>query len=129
MTRPLILSLAAMLAGGSALAGPAAAPQTLPPVQITAPAPLPAHELRLLTGQYALSDGRVLRVEHGGRILTAAFGKRRAHALDNVGGHRFATRDGRTTIEFLPSASGHVEHLRMTQLRPVAAAGDATLGE
>ena len=79
--------------------------------------------LRELPGRFALSDGRTLEVAHRGLRLMVAVGRRWALPVEHLGGHRFATRDGRLTVEFLPQPDGRVDALRLIEPRSVTLAG------
>jgi hypothetical protein len=98
-------------------------------VVVAAPAvPLPAAAtLRAMTGDYALSDGRRLRVLNPGLNLMAAVGSRWAVPLEPLGEHRFASRDGRLTVEFLPGADGSFDDLRMVENQIVTLAARRAL--
>ncbi len=121
---PIALSplLAGLVAATMSAAVAAVEPQVASSVEVTAPATLPVHALRELTGRYRLSDGRELRVDRHGLHLWAQVGRARAQRLDDAGGHRFASVDGRTTIAFEPMADGSVDRLRLTETRAGSAA-------
>lgn len=114
--------LAGLVAATMSASGAAAEPPAASSVEVTAPATLPTHALRELTGRYRLSDGRELRVDRHGLHLYAQVGRARSQRLDDAGGHRFASVDGRTTIAFEPMADGRVERLRLTETRAGSAA-------
>lgn len=63
--------------------------------------PLPdAATMAAMTGDFALSDGRSLRVSRPGLHLMAAVGRRWGVAMEPVAPNRFASRDGRLVVEF-----------------------------
>ena len=63
--------------------------------------PLPdAATMSAMTGDFALADGRALRVSRPGLHLMAAVGKRWGVALEPVAPNRFASRDGRLVVAF-----------------------------
>jgi hypothetical protein len=78
-----------------------------------------------LAGRFELADGRTMTVSHQGRHIFTAIGKRRPILMESAGGHRFVTRDGLESVEFMPSADGSVDRLRLT----VPASGASALGE
>lgn len=78
--------------------------------------------LRAMTGDYALADGRVLRVQRPGLHLAAALDGGWARTLEPVGPHRFSTRDGRLTLDFEPGADGRFDTLRVTEHHSVTVA-------
>jgi hypothetical protein len=81
-----------------------------------------AATLRAMTGDFALADGRRLRVMQPGLNLMVAVGKGWARTVEPIGPNRFATRDGRLEVAFDPGFDSLriVESQRMT----VAARGD-----
>ncbi len=102
MSRSTLLCLcaAAALSCGSALAQ-SAVQQT---IQVTgAPQALPdAATMHAMTGDFALSDGRTLRVSRPALHLMVAVGKGWARSVEPAGPHRFASRDGRLVVQFDP---------------------------
>ncbi len=85
--------------------------------------PLPDRStLRAMTGDYALADGRVLRVQRPGLHLAAALDNGWARSLEPVGPNRFATRDGRLTVAFEPGADGAFDSLRVIENNSVTIA-------
>jgi hypothetical protein len=105
------------------LVAAAAAAQPSQRVEIAgAPAPLPdAATLSAMTGDFALSDGRALRVSRPGLNLMAAVGKRWAVTLEPAGGNRFVSRDGRLEVEF----DADLDSLRLVESNRVTVAGRA----
>jgi hypothetical protein len=59
-----------------------------------------AATLHAMTGDFALSDGRMLRVMQPGLNLMVAVGKGWARTVEPIGPNRFATRDGRLELAF-----------------------------
>ena len=59
-----------------------------------------AATMSAMTGEFALADGRALRVSRPGLHLMAAVGRRWGVALEPVGPNRFASRDGRLVVAF-----------------------------
>ncbi|MBT9489966.1 MAG: hypothetical protein IV093_20865 [Rubrivivax sp.] len=116
------LSLAAALITAATL--PAAAQNPSQVIEVAGKAaPLPDRStLRAMTGDYALADGRVLRVQRPGLHLAAALGDGWARSLEPVGPHRFATRDGRLTVDFEPGADGAFDTLRVIENNSVTVA-------
>jgi hypothetical protein len=109
-----------MLLAGALLAAAAGA-QTSQRIEVAgSPAPLPdAATLSAMTGDFALSDGRALRVSRPGLHLMAAVGKRWAVALEPAGPNRFASRDGRLQLEY----DTGLDSLRLVEANQVTVAG------
>lgn len=103
---------------------PAAAQTPSQVVEVAGKAtPLPDRStLRAMTGDYALADGRVLRVQRPGLHLAAALDNGWARSLEPVGPNRFATRDGRLTVAFEPGADGAFDSLRVIENNSVTIA-------
>ena len=122
MPRFQALSLAAALI--TAVAGPAAAQNPSQVVEVAGKAtPLPDRStLRAMTGDYALADGRVLRVQRPGLHLAAALDDGWARSLEPTGPNRFSTRDGRLTVAFEPGADGAFDTLRVIEDNSVTVA-------
>ncbi len=99
MFRSLTLTLAAALLALPALAQTSETRQRIEVAGARAPLP-DAATLAAMTGDFALADGRALRVSRPGLHLMAAVGKRWAVALEPVGPNRFASRDGRLVLAF-----------------------------
>ena len=124
MTRSALLALAA---AAFTLPWAAQAQSTLPQQQVEvvgSRAALPdAATLRAMTGDFALADGRRLRVMQPGLNLMVAVGKGWARTVEPVDPNRFATRDGRLELAFDPGFDSLriVENQRVT----VAARGEA----
>lgn len=98
MLRTTIAACAALLLAGAA---PAQTPERQRIEVAGAPAPLPdAATMAAMTGAFALSDGRALRVSRAGLHLMATVGKRWGVPMEPVGTNRFASRDGRLVLEF-----------------------------
>jgi hypothetical protein len=123
MTRSTLLALAvAAFTVPLAAQAQTAAPQQQVEV-VGSRAALPdAATLSAMTGHFALSDGRTLRVMHPGLNLMVAVGKGWARTVEPIGPNRFATRDGRLEVAFDPGFDSLriVESQRVT----VAARGD-----
>ena len=58
--------------------------------------------LRAMTGSFALSDGRSLRVLRPGLHLMVAIGRGWARTVEPIGERQFATADGRLVLAFDP---------------------------
>lgn len=87
-----------------------------------APAALPdAATMAAMTGDFALSDGRALRVSRPGLHLMATVGKRWGVAMEPVAPNRFASRDGRLVLEF----DAGYDSLRLTDQGQVRVAARA----
>lgn len=69
-----------------------ATPQTLPD----------AATMHAMTGDFALGDGRMLKVSRPGLNLMLKFDRGYARAVEPVGMNRFASSDGRLVVAFEP---------------------------
>lgn len=74
--------------------------------------------LRAMTGDFALSDGRSLRVLRPGLHLMVAIGRGWARTVEPVGERQFATADGRLVLAFDPG----LDTLRVIEQSSVAVA-------
>jgi hypothetical protein len=93
------LAAAVLLVAAAAQAQTAAERQTVEVAGSSVPLP-DAATLRAMTGDFALSDGRTLRVLRPSLHLMAAVGKRWAVTVEPVAPNRFASRDGRLVVEY-----------------------------
>ena len=99
MFRSTTAFLAAALLAVPALAQTADQRQRIEVAGATPPLP-DAATMTAMTGDFALADGRALRVSRPGLHLMAAVGKRWGVALEPVAPNRFASRDGRLVVAF-----------------------------
>ena len=99
MFRSTTLCLAATLLATLALAQTTESRQRIEVAGATVPLP-DAATMSAMTGEFALADGRALRVSRPGLHLMAAVGRRWGVALEPVGPNLSAWRDGRLVVAF-----------------------------
>lgn len=99
MFRSTTLCLTATLLATPALAQTTESRQRIEVAGATVPLP-DAATMSAMTGEFALADGRALRVSRPGLHLMATVGRRWGVALEPVGPNRFASRDGRLVVAF-----------------------------
>lgn len=117
------LSLIVLAIAAPAFA-PAASAADPAKVQITAHrVELPdAATMRAMTGRFALSDGRTMRVLHPGLNLMVAFDRGRARTVEPIGDRQFASADGRLIVAY----DADLESLRVIEQRQVTVASRGT---
>jgi hypothetical protein len=87
----------------------------------------PSATLHAMTGDFALSDGRRLQVLRPGLHLMAKIDRRFGVSLEPIGEHRFASRNGRLLVEFLPASDGGFDSLRVIENDQVTVAARSLL--
>ena len=132
MSRPAlrILTATVVALAVSPLAVLPLAAQAAEPMQVEITTPrvaLPdSATLSAMTGDFALGDGRTLRVMRPGLHLMVAFDGGWARTVEPVGEHRFASPDGRLEVAVDPG----LDSLRVIENRRVTVAvrgADTTL--